>query len=117
MLHRVERLGALIRDELSAEILRTVELTGMLVTLTDVELTQKLDTARVHVSVLPESAEPAALKKLSKARWALTHHLMKRLRIRKVPELIFQLDRGIKNAASVEKLLLDNPLPEEEERG
>lgn len=117
MEHRPDRLGNLIREELSAEIHRTLEFQGFLVTLTQVELTQKLDTARVHVSVLPEEFEAKALKMLSRARYALTGYLIKRLRIRQVPELIFQLDQGLKNAAKVEKLLIDNPLPPDEERG
>jgi ribosome-binding factor A len=103
-----------MRDELSAAILRTLEFPGALVTITEVELSQKQDTATVHVSVLPQEKEAKTLVALNKARGVLAHEILKRLRIREVPFISFKLDRGLANAAAVDKVFIEHPLPEEE---
>ena len=49
---RSERVGKLIREELSKMILREAELSA-LATITEVVVDKKLDGARVKVSVIP----------------------------------------------------------------
>lgn len=107
MLFREERLAAQVRDELSAAILREMEFPGALVTLTDVELSQKRDAATVLVSVLPDEKAAHVLKRLNGARGMLRHVLLKKLTIKVIPELSFKPDRGAQNAAAVEKALLE----------
>jgi ribosome-binding factor A len=115
--YRADRLAVIIRDELSSEILRTLEFPGALVTITEVELSQKQDTATVHVSVLPQEKEGKTVAALNKARGALAHALLKRLKIRVVPFLTFKLDRGLANAAAVDKVFIEHPLSEEQNGG
>ena len=114
MLYRDERISATIRDLLSAAILREMEFPGALVTLTEVELTQKRDAATIHVSVLPDEQGPKAIKRLNGAKGMLRHHLLKKLRIKVIPELFFRIDKGAQNAAAVEKALLSAQLHDEE---
>lgn len=114
MLFRDERLSAQIRDELSATILREMEFPGAMVTITEVELTQKRDAANVHVSVLPDEKAAHVIKRLNGAAGMLRHFLVKKLTIKIIPELFFREDRGARNAAAVEAALIkaermDNP--------
>lgn len=106
MLFRDERLSAQIRDELSATMLREMEFPGALVTITSVELTQKRDAATVLVSVLPDEAASKILRRLNGAAGMLRHFLLKKLSIKVIPELFFKLDKGVQNAAAVEKALI-----------
>ncbi len=105
---RPQRVSNLIREELSLIIVREVEFApGKLITITDVEIDKKLDIARVKVSVLPAEYAPQALTILAKAAGDLQWKTLKKINIRPMPRLIFEIDRGLENAANVEKLLLD----------
>lgn len=106
--YRPERTGQLIRDELSAIIAREIEFPlGVLVTLTNVIVTDDMEHATVRVSVLPADREKHAMKVLLEFRAHLQHVLNKKMNIRPMPQISFELDHGLENAAIVEKKLLD----------
>jgi ribosome-binding factor A len=105
---RPERLGKLIREQLSDIIGRELEFPGMLVTVTEVEIDKKLDGAKVLVSVYPGASAPVAMKTLDDARHKLQFQLSRKLNIKPMPELLFHLDTGPENAAQVEKAVLDS---------
>lgn len=103
---RSERVSKLIREELAKIIIREVEFSDALVTITAVEVDKKLEHAKVSVSVIPSSSGPAALADLLKRAGALQYLLMKKINIKPMPRIAFELDRGLENAASIEKVLL-----------
>ncbi|MCL5005806.1 MAG: 30S ribosome-binding factor RbfA [Acidobacteria bacterium] len=104
---RQERLADQIRTEV-AEII-TLELKDPrigFVTVTHVELSRDFRTTRVWVSVLgDEEAQQMTLEGLLSAAGYLRHEIGLRLRLRRVPELTFVLDRGVQDALKVESLL------------
>jgi ribosome-binding factor A len=108
MNRRPLRVQSLIREELSKLILRELEFPGALVTITEVEVNKKLDTAKVMVSIIPSSLAPKALILLGKSAGELQYLLMKKINIKPLPRIHFELDRGPENAAAVEKRLLEN---------
>ena len=114
MQFRADRIAALMREELSRAILRDLEFPGALVTITGVELTEKRDAATVRVSVFPDERAEAVVARLMKERGPLAYTLLKRMRIRAIPELVFKVDRGPQNAAAVEKATIEHRLSEEE---
>jgi ribosome-binding factor A len=103
---RSERVKKLIREELSKIVERELEFPGALVTLTEVEVDKKLDHAKVKVSVIPEHAEEASLKTLQANIGRLQHLLMKKINIKPMPRIAFEIDHGPENAANIEKILL-----------
>ena len=103
---RSERVSSLIREEISRLLERELEFDA-LVTVTDVEVDRKLEHAKVLISVLPESGEAAALKTLGGEAGRLQHMLLKKINIKPMPRIYFEIDRGNENAARVEKALLD----------
>lgn len=105
--HRPERVGSLIREELSQLIIREAEFPGALVTITDVIVDKKMDHAKVKVSALPLERGEAALKTLNSMIGNLQHLLNKKMNIRPMPRISFEIDGGLENAARVEKALLD----------
>ncbi len=111
---RSERVGKLIREELSKMILREVELPA-LATITEVEVDKKLDGARVKVSVIPAIAEKKVLDELAKNAGHLQYLLLRKINIKPMPRIFFEIDHGFENAAKVEKLLGEDTIKGKDE--
>ncbi len=108
MNRRPLRVSKLIKEELSKIILRELEFPGTLATITEVEVNKKLDTAKVLVSVIPSSLAANLVSRLAAGAGELQHLLLKKLNIKPMPRIYFELDRGPENAAIVEKRLLED---------
>ena len=87
--------------------MREMEFPGALVTITEISLGEKLETGKVKVSVLPNDAVPQVMKQLAENSGRLKGLLSKKVNMRIMPKLHFELDRGFENAAAVEKALLE----------
>lgn len=105
--YRSERVSSLIQSELGKILLKEIELPGALLTITEVDVSRKLDRAAVKVSVLPSEKAESALAELKKKTGYLQHLLMVRINIKPMPQIAFEIDYGMENAAVVEKLLLE----------
>jgi len=76
------------------------------VTVTDVKTSPDLRYARVYVSVLgDEAAQEASLDGLRSAHGYLQSRVAGELRLKRTPELSFELDDTAERAARVEELL------------
>jgi len=94
---RTERLAEEIREEVARIVGRELKDPRIgFVTITWVELTADLRTARVHVGVLGG---------LQKAAGFVRREMGKRIRVRHTPELIFQYDEGLDATDRVARLL------------
>jgi len=105
---RPERVAETIKREM-AEILtnrmRDPRL-GAMISVTDVEVTPDLSSAKIYVSVLADEAErEKALEALHHSIGFVRHELAPRLGLREMPELRFLLDTSIQQGARVEELL------------
>jgi len=110
MRHRPERVQKLIREELSKIMLRELEFGGALVTITEVEVDKHLGAAHVMLSILPSGKEPQAISIARKAAGELQHLLLKKINIKPMPRIQFEVDRGPRHAADVERLLLKDKI-------
>ena len=108
--------GSSRRPEQMAETLRQVITDGLarevrdprvgFVTITGVLVTNDLSHARVMVSVPGEETDKArALEGLQSAAGFLRSRAARALTTRTVPELHFELDRGLEHAARINELL------------
>jgi ribosome-binding factor A len=78
------------------------------VTVTDVKTATDLRHARVYVSVLGDvAAQDATLAGLRSAHGYLQSRVAAELRLKRTPELEFELDRTAERAARLERLLQD----------
>ncbi|MEB3171668.1 MAG: 30S ribosome-binding factor RbfA [Synechococcaceae cyanobacterium] len=117
---RVERVAALIRREVS-ELLRSgikdERIHSGLVSVTHAEVAGDLQHCRIFVSVLGSDDDRSqVLAGLKAAAPYVKGELGRRLRLRRTPEVAFQLDRGLERGTSVLELL--HRLEEErQERG
>ena len=107
MSRRTQRVEDLLRAELSELILREVQDPRVrLATVSAVDVSPDLRHARVRVSVLGEEDQRAAtVEALQHARGFLRSRLAPRLRLRVVPELVFELDRGAEYSQRITDLL------------
>ncbi|OGM91807.1 hypothetical protein A2755_00455 [Candidatus Wolfebacteria bacterium RIFCSPHIGHO2_01_FULL_48_22] len=87
---RKGRLESNIEHLLAKEIVKTLELQGQLITITNVSLDENMERATVHVEVFPESDKRAILDELGRKTKKLQHFLLKNIPIRKIPHLIFE---------------------------
>jgi ribosome-binding factor A len=105
---RPERVAQRIKREVAAMLeneVRDPRLAGM-VSVTDVEVTGDLGSARIFVSVLETgTARERAMQALSSAAGYVRRQLASRLGLREVPEVRFVLDTSIERGARVEDLL------------
>jgi ribosome-binding factor A len=78
------------------------------VTVTDVKTSQDLRHARVYVSVLgDEPTQQATLDGLRSAHGFLQARIAGELRLKRTPELTFELDHTAERAARLEEILHD----------
>jgi len=104
---RLQRLGQQIREEISSLLLGGLKDPRIgFTTITDVRLTPDLRQAHIYVSVLGNrEQQQQTLNGLTAARAFIRRELAQRLRVRRVPELHFQLDSSIEYSARIEELL------------
>lgn len=107
--HRSRRAAEAVRETVTAflsEEARDPRI-GM-VTVTNVQVTGDLQRAVVSFVVHgDEQARQDTLEGLSHAASAVRRRLGERLQLRLVPEVVFELDRGLEHAARIEALLAD----------
>jgi FAD:protein FMN transferase len=110
--YRQARVAELIREELSEILLGEADdpsLQGF--TVTSVEPSADLSSVRVFVAPAAprefrtESELKRALRSLRRAKGFLRHVLSQRAELRRVPELNFELDRGMRRGERVNTLL------------
>lgn len=105
--HHMQRLADALRDEIVA--LLEGELADPrigLATVSEVQLAQDSRSARVFITVPGDEAqEKQTLQGLESAKGYIRREVAERLRLRHLPELVFQLDRSEQYGARIEQLL------------
>lgn len=107
MSQRLERVGQLIRDEISEILRRDIHdpLIGF-VTITEVEVSPDLRHAKVFFSVLGDMEQvQSSIRGLLRARKYINSRLSERLDLRYTPKLRFVLDETAARAQHLEELL------------
>ena len=107
MSQRQKRLADLIRGAISEILQRGLKDPRVrLVTISDLEVSRDLSTARVKVSVLGDDEQrEQCMKGLHSARGYMRSQLASKVRLRTVPELRFELDRGAEHSEHIHALL------------
>lgn len=104
---RQERVGDLIRDEVSDIIRREMNDPRLgFVSITRVDLSPDLRYARLFVSVFADDSERReTIQVLNRAAAFIRRTLAPRLRMRTIPELSFRLDHSMEHAENVARIL------------
>jgi ribosome-binding factor A len=106
---RPDRVADLIRAELAMLLSRDVHDPGIgFVTLTRVQLSPDLQLARVYYTALgDEAARKKTVRALDRAMPFLRRQIGSRLRLKRVPELVFHYDESVAGQDRIEQLLQD----------
>jgi ribosome-binding factor A len=106
---RIERINHLIRNEIAELLTREVKdttLSTALISITEVETSADLRSAKVYFSVYGDEAEiQAAREHLKRASGFLHHNLKERLDLRHTPHLEFIPDRSLAQGDRIMRLM------------
>ena len=107
---RLKKLNDLLRNEVGKILKSELDLDdGTLVTVVQANVSPTLEHATVWISVFPESKREEALRKINRRIYFLQQLLNKRLKMRPVPKIRFEIDRTEEGAARIEKLIEKTP--------
>ncbi len=106
---RVEKVAALIRKEMSLLLLnglRDHRIRSTMITITGVEVSGDLQHCKIFVSIFGNSNQKnEVFSELEASQVFLKGELGRRLQMRRAPEVVFKLDRGMEKGTSVLDLL------------
>lgn len=108
MARRIERINSVIRQEISDLLLREIKDPRLdnFVSIVRVETAPDLSYARVYVSCMgSDEIKAETLAALHSASRFIKGELMKRIRIRTIPEIDFKQDDSIERGARVLELI------------
>ena len=102
---RIEKINSLLLQTLAKLAAAEINLPDCLITISYVECSPDLRSAKVGVSVLPEKYTGSALKKLKQKQNIIKFSLRKQLKLKYIPALVWQIDKREREAAKIEKVL------------
>lgn len=106
MAYRLERVNELLKEELGEIFLREIEFPkGALATITRVETSLDLMSAKVFISVFPDNLVLPAFKILNSQIYFLQQKINHKLDMRPIPRLVFCQEKETARAGRVEELL------------
>ena len=117
MTRRMERVNFTLRKELGSLIAEEISDPRLadLTSITSVDCAPDLGRARIYVSVMgDEQVRQASLEALRSASGRLRNLVMRRVRMRRVPEFVFLADSRIEDGAEI--LALIDKVKEEDSR-
>lgn len=112
---RQQRINQLLRDEIDRLLRYETDdpVLGTMISVTEVEVTQDLQKAKIFVSFLDDDHEREIMQRLRKAARFFRREIAERLNLRHTPELEFVYDPSIARGARVLALLREHAPPPE----
>ncbi len=99
-------INSLIKRILSESILKRCDLSNdVIITVTRVSTSEKLGSAKVYISIIPDEKRREVFQYLSKIIYFFQQDLNKKLKIRPVPKIILKEEKETIRAAKVEGIL------------
>lgn len=103
---RISRVNRVIKEELSKILLKEVDIRKeIIMTLTRVDTSSNMACSKIYFSVIPEENTEEVSQILNSNIYEIQHLLNKKLKMRKVPKIVFVWDKSAGNARRVEELL------------
>ena len=116
MSQRSQRVAETLRAEIAEVVRRMKDPRVRLASVSEVRPTRDLSHAKVLISVLgdDEDARREAVEVLVKARGFVRSQIAAKVRLRTVPELHFELDRGAEHSQRINEILESLNVPRED---
>lgn len=101
---KLERLEGIIRKEVSLILLNEVkDPTLKWVTITDVQLTKDYSTAKIFVTF--PHGQNNLMENLNKAKGYIRTSLGSKLKVKKIPSLLFEIDESLERGNRIDEIL------------
>ena len=100
---RQEKVNSLLKN-LSADFLKK-NADNSIITITRLETSKDLKTAKIFISIFPESKETETIKFLKSRIGELREFVGSKIKMKFLPHLEFEIDKGEKERQKIEKLL------------
>jgi ribosome-binding factor A len=108
MSDRIAKLNKLIKQHLGEILSKEISIkSGVFLTISKVDTTRDLRYTRVSISVFPFKESNYVIKTLSKEMYPIQGSLNKKLNMRPLPRIQFQIDETEERADEIEKILLE----------
>lgn len=101
--NRTKNLNSLIHEEVSKIIAKEVEFTDCIVTVTRVDTSPDWSKSNVFITIMPNSKEKEALKLIYSNIYEIQKIINKKLKVKHVPRICFNLDEGAKNLYKIDQ--------------
>ncbi|MEK7507441.1 MAG: 30S ribosome-binding factor RbfA [Patescibacteria group bacterium] len=106
MSERLNKINGLLRDEVGKILRDELDFdSGVLVTVTHALVSPTLEHATIFISTLPKGHEKKTLAQINQQIYKLQQFLNKRLAMRPVPKVRFEVDGSIDRAARIDEIL------------
>ncbi len=102
---RIEKVNELVRHEVSQLLLKEVDFNNALVTITHVDTSPDLKQSKIKICIIPSEKDKEVLEVIRKNVFHVQQGLNKRLQMRPVPKIKFEIDKVEVNAQRIEELL------------
>jgi ribosome-binding factor A len=110
---RSARISDLIKEEAAKIITQRLNNPKLgFITVTGAKVSDDLRHATIFVSVLDESRRGTSLQALSDSKSFIKSELARKIRIRYMPKIHFQIDAGVEYGKKIDKLMRDIDIPE-----
>lgn len=108
MSQRIQKINSLIRQHIAEILTKDLSLKlGVFLTVAKVDTTPDLRYTRIFLSVFPEKEIHYVEETLKKEKHQLQGALNKKLHMKPLPRLVFQIDTTEAEADKIEKILLE----------
>ncbi len=101
---RMEQVNELLHQHLAEIVNQEVKIEDGLITISYVECSPDLDSAKVAISVLPDKLVGTALKKLRAHSGEIVNALSKKIKLKRTPKLKWVFDPREKNASALDEI-------------
>lgn len=103
--NRIEKINDLIRDNISVIINQELSLkSGVFVSVVKVDTSRDLRYARIFISIYPVSERDYAMKTMKKELYKIQRSLNKKLSMKILPRISFEIDTVQENLGKLEDL-------------
>ena len=116
MSHRIAQFESTLHQAVSILLQRDLSdprIRGM-VSVTEVKVSKEMDHATIKISVIPAEYEKLTLHGLNSAKNHIQNKLFKRLHVRRLPNLTFELDQTLKRQAEIDAAIKEGLAKEKE---
>ena len=106
---RIQRVSSLLKKEISQILMNDLEdnlIIDNFVSITKIDISVDLQYCKIYISSTAGSdTNEKIVENLNISKSLIKHHLCKRVQMRRIPEIVFKLDKVYEEGLSVLKLL------------